>query len=87
MVRQDKIGGLMNLKEMIEKFVPFNEQEESDKELMLKYIDDFSSEIPRDFLLRHLSASFAETIKWWMEEDTRHSPEEVASYYMAMVGK
>ena len=57
------------------------------EELFIKYIDDFSSEIPRDFLLRHLSASFAETIKWWMEEDTRHSPEEVASYYMAMVGK
>lgn len=56
-------------------------------ELFIKYIDDFSSEIPREFLLRHLSASFTETIKWWMEEDTKHSPEEVAFYYMAMVGK
>ena len=60
---------------------------ETKDELFVRYIDDFPSEIPRAFLLRHLSASFAETIKWWMEEDTKHSPEEVAFNYMAMVGK
>ena len=31
----------MNLKEQIEKYKPYNEQEEKDKEMMLKYIDTF----------------------------------------------
>lgn len=55
------------------------------RELFGRYKEVFSSEIPEDFLLHHLSASFAETVKWWMLEDTKHSPEEVASYFMAMI--
>lgn len=57
------------------------------RDLFCRYKDDFSSEIPEDFLLHHLAGSFAEAIKWWMTEDTKHSPEEVASFYMAIIGK
>lgn len=55
------------------------------RELFDRYRDVFSSAVPEDFLLQHLSASFAEAVKWWMMEDTKHSPEEVASYFMAMI--
>ena len=37
-------------------------------------------------MLNHLSGSFAEAMKWWMMEDTKHSPEEVAFYFMRAVG-
>ena len=57
------------------------------RELFDRYKDEFSSEVPEDFLLHHLAGSFAEAVKWWIKEDTKHSPEEVASFYMAMVGK
>lgn len=57
------------------------------RELFREYKNDFASDIPEDFLLHHLSGSFAEAVKWWMTEDTKHSPEEVASFYMAMIGK
>lgn len=57
------------------------------RELFGRYTDDFPSDIPEDFLLHHLSGSFAEAIKWWMMEDTKHSPEEVASFFMIAVGK
>ena len=33
----------MNLKEQIEKYIPYNEQEVRDKELMLKYINTFKN--------------------------------------------
>ncbi|MBR6801999.1 MAG: TetR family transcriptional regulator C-terminal domain-containing protein [Eubacteriaceae bacterium] len=56
-------------------------------ELFLRYTDEFMSEIPEDLLLQYLSGSFAETIKWWMKEDTKHTPEEVARYYMTLIGK
>lgn len=54
-------------------------------DLFERYKKEFSSEIPEDFLLHHLSCSFADAVKWWMMEDTKHSPEEVASFYMAML--
>ena len=57
------------------------------RELFCQYMNEFPSDIPEDFLLHHLSGSFAEAIKWWMMEDTKHAPEEIASYFMIAVGK
>ena len=37
----------MNLREQIEKYKPYNEQEEKDKEMMLKYIDTFEDVLTR----------------------------------------
>ena len=55
------------------------------RDLFVRYKDDFPCGIPEDFLLHHLTASFAEAAKWWMREDARHSPEEMAAYYMAVI--
>ena len=57
------------------------------RELFGRYKSEFSPEIPEDFLLNHLAGSFAEAVKWWLTEDTKHTPEQVVSYYMAMIGK
>lgn len=53
--------------------------------LFSRYRDAFPPEIPEDFLLHHLTGSFAEAVKWWMTEYTGHTPEEVASFYMKML--
>ena len=55
------------------------------RELFGRYRENFSSEVPEDFLLHHLSGSFAEAVKWWLTEDAKHTPEEVAAYFMAMI--
>ena len=47
----------MNLKEQIEKFKPYNEQEEKDKEMMLKYIDTFDDVLTRENEMCHFTAS------------------------------
>ena len=47
----------MNLKEQIEKFKPYNEQEEKDKEMMLKYIDTFEDVLTRENEMCHFTAS------------------------------
>ena len=49
----------MNLKEQIEKYKPFDEQEERDKEQFLRFINAFDDVLTRDnifgtFLLLHL---------------------------------
>ena len=47
----------MNLKEQIEKYIPYNEQEIRDKELMLEYINTFDDVLTRKNKMCHFTAS------------------------------
>jgi hypothetical protein len=47
----------VHFKDQIEMYVPFNDQEEKDKETMLKYIDDFENILTRDNEYGHFTAS------------------------------
>lgn len=47
----------MNLREQIENYKPYNEQEEKDKELMLKYMDTFKDVLTRENKMCHFTAS------------------------------
>ena len=46
-----------SLKENIEKFTPYNEQEEVEKKVMLKYIDDFDDVLTRQNEYGHFTSS------------------------------
>lgn len=47
----------VSLKEQIQNYKPYNEQEEKDKELMLKYIDTFDDVLTRNNCFGHFTAS------------------------------
>ena len=47
----------MKLKEQIEKYKPYNEQEENDKQIMLKYINAFDDVLTRNNEFGHFTAS------------------------------
>ena len=47
----------MNLKEQIQKYNPYNAQEEKDKEIMLKYIETFEDVLTRNNEFGHFTAS------------------------------
>ena len=47
----------MNLKEQIENYIPYNEQEEKDKQMMLKYINTFNDVLTRNNEFGHFTAS------------------------------
>ena len=47
----------MNYKEQINSYIPYNQQEEKDKEIMLKYIDMFDNILTRDNEFGHFTAS------------------------------
>lgn len=47
----------MNLKEQIQNYKPYNEQEEKDKETMLKYINTFYDVLTRNNEFGHFTAS------------------------------
>lgn len=43
---------------------------------------------PEDFLLHHAVTAFAETVRWWLCGEERHSaytPEEVAGFYLSVM--
>lgn len=48
---------LIDLKEKIKKYKPYNEQEEQDKEIMLEYINNFDNVLTRDNKFGHFTAS------------------------------
>lgn len=56
-------------------------------DLFLQYKDDFHVKVPDDYLLHHLVGSFSETVKWWIAGDTKHTPEEMAGFYIALIEK
>ena len=49
--------------------------------------ESFFQNVPREFLLEYLSGSFAETVRWWMKENMKTPPEDVAKYFMGMVNQ
>ena len=47
----------MNLKEQIENYVPYNEQEKNDKEMLIEYMNTFSDVLTRENKMCHFTAS------------------------------
>lgn len=41
--------------------------------------------LPEDFWLNHISATFVETVKWWIDHRMQQSPEEIAEYFMLAI--
>lgn len=63
---------------------PFQEHLES---LFLKELaGQFPSSVPLDFALNHLVNSFAEATIWWIRQQMKDSPEDVARYFVEMLG-
>ena len=47
----------MTLKEQLQSYIPYNEQEQADKELMLEYIEKFEDVLTRENKMCHFTAS------------------------------
>ena len=56
---------MMNLREQIEKYEPFNEQEENDRKVMLQYIENFDNVLTRENEFGHFTAS-----AWALNKET-----------------
>ena len=55
------------------------------KEYLTKVFDSAlvcdGTELPRDYLLNHTVCDFAETVRWWLENDA-YTPEQIGAFYM-----
>ena len=50
------------------------------------YLEDFSMDVPRDYLLHHLVGSFTETVRWSLKTGMKTGPEETARYFLQVMG-
>ncbi|BBF42651.1 adenosylhomocysteinase [Lachnospiraceae bacterium KM106-2] len=55
---------MRKLREKISNYIPFNEQEETEKQLMIKYMDQFDDLLTRENEMAHFTAS-----SWIVNED------------------
>ena len=53
--------------------------------MFYKYLKEIRVNVPTDFLINHLVGSFAETVKYWINNKMQYSPEEIADYYMLVI--
>jgi hypothetical protein len=51
-------------------------------EMFTKYLNEKKVNAPADFVLNHHVGSFAETVKWWIDNQMKYTPEEAARYYI-----
>ena len=55
------------------------------RDLFGRYMADFQAKVSADYLLNHLTGSFADTVKWWITRKQEYTPEEIAGFYMAVI--
>ena len=59
------------------------------KELIIKQsflLDNKKAkDIPEEFWINHVCSTFVETVRWWLENGMKESPEDVAGYFIAVI--
>lgn len=57
--------------------------------LIVKHSADFSAKkpqgVPEEFWINHLTATFIETLRWWIERGMKLSAESICAYYLSVV--
>lgn len=53
--------------------------------LFEKYLFEIKSPAPKEFILKYLSGSFSETVKWWLSEKTKYQPCEIVEYFISFI--
>ena len=51
-----------------------------------QYPGSIREDVPREFAMNHLVGSLAEAVKWWIGTRMKLQPEEVAEYYLKLIG-
>jgi AcrR family transcriptional regulator len=43
-----------------------------------------NTHVPDDFLVNHIAGSFVEMLQWWIKNNMRQTPEELADYFLSV---
>ncbi|MBR6745552.1 MAG: TetR family transcriptional regulator C-terminal domain-containing protein, partial [Clostridia bacterium] len=43
------------------------------------------SALPESFWINHISATFVESVRWWIENGMKESPETISEYFLLAI--
>lgn len=52
---------------------------------LLKGVEHKNATVPDDFLVNHIAGSFVEMVQWWLKNNMKQSPEELAEYFSLVI--
>lgn len=55
-------------------------------EMFSKYLSEINVNAPADFVLNYLVGGFTESVKWWLDNKMKYTPEEIARFYIEVSG-
>ena len=59
-------------------------------QLVESQLDTFRStktdRLPRSYHINHITATFVETVRWWIQNKMVQSPQEITEYFLTVVG-
>ena len=59
------------------------------RRLVERHIADFASRkpaiVPQDFWINHVTATFIETLRWWIDQKMQQPPELISAYFLQSV--
>lgn len=55
------------------------------REMFLKYVQEWKSNVPKEFFINYLTGSLADAVIWWISEDMKYTPEEITEFYMSVI--
>lgn len=55
------------------------------EDIFRPYAENFEGSVPQDFVLHQLTGSFSEMILWWVKHKMKEQPEEMISYFYAII--
>lgn len=51
-------------------------------ESQYRIFENKSKKLPREYAVNHIASSFVETVRWWIENGMKQSPEELNGYFI-----
>ena len=51
----------------------------------LDFKDKKPKNIPEDFWVSHITSTFIETLRWWIENDMKETPEKITEYFLLLI--
>lgn len=55
------------------------------KSQLYLFENEKSKELPEDFRVNHISAAFVETVRWWIDNGMKESPEIITDYFIRVI--
>lgn len=49
------------------------------------FTEGFKGELPEDFIVNHIAATFVETVRWWVKNKMVLTPEEINRYFSLLI--